>query len=150
MEEEDQPVPSQQGPSQKGQEKGTKGAPKYPCLRCRKNVAKTSKSVRCRICQYWVHTECEGMSNEMYNLMANPEKYGAVGLSWTCVSCMASAAKIEEVVGRYENRIKEVETRVSSTESSVTELGRKVDKINEELRARDDKIEQRQQKSLKN
>ena len=98
---------SQEAQTQRGQDKASKTV-KFPCLRCKKNVAKNSRSVRCHICQHWVHVECEGMPIEMYNLMANPEKYGAVGLSWTCMSCQSSMAKIQEVVGRYENRIKEV------------------------------------------
>ena len=66
MEEEEQIVQTQ-----KGQAKA-----KFPCLRCKKNVAKNSKSVRCASCQLWVHIECEGISNELYNFLAHPEKFG--------------------------------------------------------------------------
>jgi len=51
-------------------------AVKFPCIRCKKSVAKNSKSVKCHICQQWVHVDCEGMPPELYNILANPEKYG--------------------------------------------------------------------------
>jgi hypothetical protein len=58
-------------------------AAKYPCLRCKKNVGRNS--VRCKTCQLWVHVECGGISKEVFNILANPNKYG-MGVSWNCDS----------------------------------------------------------------
>ena len=137
MEEEDQ------HPTQKA----TKA--KYPCLRCKKNVAKNSRSVRCGICQNWVHVECEGMPVDFYNLLANQEKFGVTGVSWSCSACQSSAAKILEMMSGYENRIKEVETRMTAGEAEMSNMGKEVKKIGESLKERDDKIDQKLQKSEK-
>ena len=133
-----------QGPTQK---QAAAKAAKFPCLRCRKNVAKNSKSVQCKICQHWVHVDCEGMPPELYNMLANPDKYGAVGLTWNCTSCLASSARVLEVVNKYENRIKEVESRVSTNEAAVGDLTRKVDAIGDEVRRRDDKLDRIKQQT---
>ena len=47
--------------------------PKYPCLRCRKAVAKNTKAVKCNACDQWVHVECEQMSAEMYKIICDQE-----------------------------------------------------------------------------
>jgi len=123
-------------------QKQTKQA-KFPCIRCKKNVAKNSKSVKCHICQQWVHVECEGMPPELYNILANPEKYGTCGMSWSCSSCQASAAKVLEVVNAYEKRITDVETRVTTGEGKMKELGKEMEKMKDGLKERDDKIDQK-------
>jgi len=83
------------------------------------------------------------MPPELYNILANPEKYGTCGMSWSCSSCQASAAKVLEVVNAYEKRITEVESRVSTGEGRMNEFGKEMDKIKGSLRDRDDKIEQK-------
>ena len=103
---------------------------KFPCLRCRKEVKKNTRSVRCSTCEYWVHADCEGMANELFNLLANPEKYGAAGgVRWNCVSCQLSADKIEKIVKNMEGKIQAVADRVSGTEAAVSGLGGRVDKL---------------------
>ena len=138
MDEEEQTVHSQR--TQKA---------KYPCLRCKKNVAKNSKSVRCGTCQFWVHVDCEGITNELYQVLAHPEKFGG-NVTWTCDSCQASAAQIDQVVKAYIERIKDVEKRVSNTESGLKDLDRKVEKMDEKMKGRDDKVEKRIQKGEEN
>jgi ACT domain-containing protein len=81
------------------------------------------------------------MTNELYNMLANPDKYGAVGLTWNCTSCLASTARVLEAVSKYENRIKEVENRVNVNENAVVDLGKKVETISEDIKKRDDKLE---------
>jgi len=118
-------------------------AVKFPCIRCKKSVAKNSKSVKCHICQQWVHVDCEGMPPELYNILANPEKYGTCGMSWSCSSCQASAAKVLEVVNAYEKRITEVESRVTSGEGKMNDMGKELEKMKGTLKDRDDKIDQK-------
>jgi len=83
------------------------------------------------------------MPPELYNILANPEKYGTCGMSWSCSSCQASAAKVLEVVNAYEKRITEVETRVAAGEGKMDEFGREMGKMKESLKERDDKIDQK-------
>ena len=112
--------------------------PKYPCLRCRKAVTKNSKSVKCGTCQLWVHTECEKMSDEMYNLLAQQR-----AIMWFCDSCLASAAKIEQTVKTYVEQIKEVEKRVAGIEQTVKGIDRRTEKVEEQLKGRDDKLDKK-------
>jgi hypothetical protein len=110
-------------------------APKYPCLRCKKNVGRNS--VRCNTCQLWVHVECGGISKEVFNILANPTKYG-VGINWNCDSCQASAARLDARINALEGRFTEVEGRVIRSEAVVMEANRRV----ENVEARQSKLEQ--------
>jgi len=118
-------------------------APKFPCLRCKKNVTKNSKSVKCNTCQFWVHVECEGISVELFNILAHPEKYGGTGFSWNCGSCLASAARLEVVVKAFEGRIQQVETRMEKTDGAVKDLDKKVESLSDKLSRRDENIDRR-------
>ena len=65
--------------------------PKHPCLRCRRAVTTDTKSVQCQTCEFWVHVDCQGISEELFNILVDPEKYG--GVCWNCDSCLASSAR---------------------------------------------------------
>ena len=84
--------------------------PKNPCLRCRKDVTKDHKSVQCQTCQFWVHVECQGISDELFNFLREGE-----GVCWNCNSCLASSARLERTVIAFEARLKETETVSAKT-----------------------------------
>ena len=102
------PSGSQTG-TQNNAKKTTKAPkPKHPCLRCRRPVTKDHKSVQCQTCQFWVHTECQDISDELFRILADPESFG--GVCWNCDSCLASSARLERTVVALETRVKEAET----------------------------------------
>jgi hypothetical protein len=111
---------------------------KYPCLRCRKNVTKNSKSVKCSTCDQWVHSDCEQMSAELFNILANPERYGGSGILWNCQSCMASAARLEKLVRNLEGSVKMVEERVRGTEEEVRGLETRMGKLEAAAQRKDE------------
>lgn len=111
---------------------------KHPCIGCKKNVGRNS--VRCKTCQLWVHLECGGISKEVFSILANPTKYG--GVSWTCDSCQASAARLEDRMNALEGRFQEVENRVARSEITVQEATRRV----ENVESRQTRLEQEMEK----
>jgi hypothetical protein len=110
-------------------------AARYPCIRCKKNVA--SSGVRCKTCQLWVHVACANISKELFSILANPGKYGA-NVSWNCDSCVASAARLDERMNLLEGRFQEVESRVVRAESTCQETIKRVDNVE----GRQEKLEQ--------
>ena len=107
--------------------------PKHPCLRCRKAVTKEHKSVQCQTCQFWVHVECEGMSDELFNILAEPERFG--GVCWNCDSCLASIARLERKVVDVEKRVKEVENLATKTAGDLKKVDDEVAVLRRELEA---------------
>jgi hypothetical protein len=123
---------------------------KFPCLRCKKNVAKNCKAVRCGTCNLWVHTECEKISDELYNILAHPEKYGGHLINWTCDCCKESSAKIDQVVKAYTERVKVVETRMDKqdsrmdrAESSMKDFAAELKELKDQLKNRDNNVDKK-------
>ena len=119
-------------------------APKFPCVRCKKNVPKNCKAVRCGTCLLWVHCECEKMPDEVYNILAHPEKHGFT-VAWTCDACKECNARIDLMVKGLENRVKEVESRMDKADSRVDkveygikDLDREVEKVKEAVKGKDE------------
>ena len=122
--------------------------PKFPCLRCKRAVTKEHKSVQCQTCRLWVHTECEEMSEELFNILANPERFG--GVCWNCDCCLVSIARLERHVVDVEKRVKEVETMATNTagelkkvDEVVAQLRKEFDLERERTRAEENKREER-------
>ena len=108
--------------------------PKHPCLRCRKAVTKDHKSVQCQTCQFWVHTECQDISDELFKILADPESFG--GVCWNCDSCLASSARLERTVIALETRVKAAETvsnqainEIKRVDSNIALLRRELDEV---------------------
>ena len=112
---------------------------KFPCIICKKNVAKNSKSVRCGTCQLWVHVDCENISAELFNILSHPEKYGGC-VTWTCDSCTASNTKLEQYVKGCIDRVKNVEDRLGGTESNVKELGARMERVEDKMKEKDEAV----------
>jgi hypothetical protein len=121
-------------------------AAKYPCLRCKKNVGRNS--VRCNTCQLWIHVECGNISKEVFNILANPTKYG-LGIVWNCDSCQASAARLDARMHALEGRFQEVENRVTRSEGIVQDATRRVDSVEARQLKMEQMLEQERERARK-
>ena len=111
---------------ERGSQQMTKSAAvKFPCLKCKLNVAKGG--VRCNTCYMWVHIKCQKITKEVYNVLKNPTKFG--GICWNCESCLASTTRLQAKMEALEARFHEVEGRVVRNEGAVLDMGKRVDKV---------------------
>ena len=121
---------TQEEPETAGAEGGNKGkTAKHPCIVCKNNVGRTKgvRAVQCKTCKLWVHADCEKMSKEVYNLLRQHEKTG--GISWSCRSCLASAARLDAAIKSIECRLREVEGRMVRNEGNVQAVERRMDTV---------------------
>jgi len=116
---------------------------KFPCIRCKKNVTKNSKSVKCATCELWVHVECEQISPELFNILSNPERYGGTGIMWNCECCMASVARLQLIVAEVQKNMKEVVERVKGTEGAIIEHDRRIGTLETAAAATEERVDKK-------
>ncbi|XP_048476558.1 histone-lysine N-methyltransferase 2B-like [Rhincodon typus] len=65
------------------------------CTKCYEDNDYESKMMQCSKCDHWVHAKCEGISDEMYEILSNlPDN-----IVYTCLPCMeGKPAEWQEVV----------------------------------------------------
>ena len=108
--------------------------PKHPCLQCRRAVTSDQKSVQCQTCQYWVHAECQGISDELFTFLVKGE-----GVCWNCNSCLASSARLERTVIAFEARLKETETVSTKTVNELKRVDGDLAQLRKEFEAEKEK-----------
>jgi hypothetical protein len=72
--------------------------------------------------------KCEGISKELFNILANPGKFGG-HVSWNCDSCQASAVRLEVRMNALENRFQEVENKVIRSEGVIQDTVKRMDVV---------------------
>ena len=77
--------------------------------------------------------ECQGISDELFNILVDPEKYG--GVCWNCDSCLASSARLERHLKSFEARVNQVEIATAKTTSDLKVVDSKVDNLRRDLEA---------------
>ena len=121
---------------------------KYPCLRCKKDIKQEQRSVQCQTCQLWVHVSCQEISDELFKILVEPDRYG--GVCWNCDCCMASAVRLEATVRAFETRVKLVEDATAKTANDVkivnTEVAALRREFEEERRRTREALENRDEK----
>ena len=58
---------------------------KFPCKICQKSVNTNHNSIKCDICDFWVHIRCNNLDNLAYELLK------CDGTPWYCISCIRDA-----------------------------------------------------------
>ena len=97
---------------------------KYPCIWCKKNVTKTSKSVKCACCELWVHVECEQITPELFSILSNPERFGG-NVMWNCDSCTSSVSRLHLIVAAVQNEIRDVKEKVKENTGAISGLDKR-------------------------
>jgi hypothetical protein len=105
-------------------------ASKYPCLKCSQHIKKNIESVRCNICEQWVHKSCsDEITDELYKILKEQDKQGF--LKWNCDACRNASQllnqKIEAlnaIVQQISGRVTEVEAGQVRQDSAISDLKR--------------------------
>ena len=54
----------------------------FPCKICCKPVATNHKSIKCDKCDIWIHTECNRINKQTYEMLKKDSS------QWFCIVCM--------------------------------------------------------------
>ena len=81
-------------------------------------------------CQFWVHVECQGISDKLFSFLVEGE-----GVCWNCNSCLASSARLERTVIAFEARLKEQETATTKTVEEIKRVDEGLAQLRREFEA---------------
>ena len=125
-------------PPTKKQKDRIQSLPGSKCLHCDQDCTLESKALQCDLCHTWVHSECEGVSSELYELL-NDVCSGTVNVSYYCeLNCCNS--RIKQLVAEWklsqsppstevEEIHKSLSDKYASLAQSVDELSSKIDSL---------------------
>ena len=100
-------------------------------MTCKKAVTSEHKSIQCQTCELWVHADCQGLTDEVLNILVDTERYG--GICWHCDSCLASSARLEKSVIALEKRMKDVENVSEKHTGEIKRIDDNVELLRKEL-----------------
>ena len=98
------------------------------CVDCGKSVLKSQAGLACDACGFWHHTECEDVSEEVYQFLCDHSDDPS--LAWYCRKCVAVSKKLVEATVSISEQQQQVEVKVEKLSSDVCE---KMEQMNREL-----------------
>jgi hypothetical protein len=89
------------------------------------------------------------MPEELYNFLAHPEKFGGHVVKWSCESCNACNARIDQMLKGFEKRLDDVETRMGKSDDKVKDLDRRVERVEDKMETRQEEVQKKVEKGQK-
>lgn len=98
------------------------------CVDCGKPVLKSQAGLACDACGFWHHTECEDVSDEVYEFLC--DHYDDASLAWYCKKCVAVSKKLIESTVLVSDQQQQMEIKVEQLKIDVCG---KMEQMNREL-----------------
>jgi hypothetical protein len=90
---------------------------KYPCLKCSQHIKKNVESVRCSICEQWVHKSCsDEITDELYKILKEQDKQGF--LKWNCDACRNASQLLNQKIEALNSMVQQISGRVTVVEAA--------------------------------
>lgn len=86
------------------------------CGKCKKVVKKDEKGILCEYCSLWYHLPCDGVSEELYNLIQNDQVH------WFCKTCNNKAIEVMKLVQSLKDKQDAIEKKVDQVEKRVESI----------------------------
>lgn len=118
------------------------------CTICNESVLNSHKGLKCDCCKSWQHTECEQVSDEVYQFLGNHEDEKSI--HWYCKRCtnvlshlLTTVTRIDEAQKRFESKFDTFMSSFSSKaslpdlmEATQSKMEAKVEEFTEQLQMR--------------
>lgn len=107
------------------------------CVDCGKTVLKSQRGLTCDACGFWLHADCEGVTDDVYEFLCDHSEDHAI--AWYCKRCAVINRKLRESCMAVHDQQQQVEERVNLLELSMNkrldEMVRAVSGQLEEMRS---------------
>ena len=109
-------------------DKSVPGNENSHCVDCGKAVLKSQAGLTCDACGFWHHTECEDVSDEVYEFLCDHSD--DTSIAWYCKKCAAASKKLIGLTMSSYDQQHQVEVRVEQLKAEVCG---KMEHMNREL-----------------
>jgi len=101
------------------------------CVDCGTAVKSTQQGLKCDGCSFWHHTECEGVSDEVYMFLCKYEDQSTI--IWYCKKCAITCKQLMTMMLSVQDTLQQLEDSVYGVAST---LNTKMDDLSASLSAR--------------
>ena len=114
--------------------------PTATCLGFNKKFNKSEYCLQCTVCGLWIHKTCSGVSDDGYKFVN--EQLQLTGMAyWACRSCTSYAINMNHRLKTMKEKMGELDQAMEATTVSCKKTEETVEKISEELRKKDERVE---------
>lgn len=106
------------------------------CGQCSKIVTDKDKAVLCEICESWFHTTCEGVKDDLYEVMSSFKV-----LHWFCKRCNGGVFKSLKTIGKMQEKVDEMDGRLVSMHGEMKMLRSELEEVKLNVTKTDLKVE---------
>ena len=111
---------------------------KEPCHICQKGFGKgknciNEESIKCCLCDLWLHKRCSGISEGTYNYVKEQEANGEDHV-WACKSCSSAFKKFNCRLLKVEKKVEKLETDVNTNSDKIEKVSEKVEMIDKDIK----------------
>lgn len=107
----------------------SRGSPEErSCGSCDARLKEGEEIIKCEICEYNFHTQCEGVKKATYKFMMESLREEDFSVHWYCNGCNRGCGKILKMMTCIEVRQQKVEQELKVLKSEVTKLEKEATK----------------------
>ena len=107
------------------------------CVDCGNRVLKAQAGISCDACGFWHHTECEDVSDEVYEFLCDHAE--DITLAWYCKKCASASKKLAGMILSMSEQQHQVESKVEQLQAEVCGKIEQISKEMQQLRGMMDK-----------
>jgi len=105
------------------------------CLGCGQKLKQKDASLQCTVCGLWIHKSCSGITNEVFNALANLFKDTGKAY-WACRACNSYAEGMNHRLKKMEDKVTEAVRVGEENSKEIRTLREEIDKKNDQLEKR--------------
>lgn len=113
--------------------------PTSECGNCENAVEKDHKALKCQMCEKWLHTHCEDISDDIYDFLVSNTNEPTI--HWFCRKCTVHVSKLLQSMKKVEERLDKVDSDLVSMKNELKECREDIKKVQVMASETDTKLE---------
>lgn len=106
---------------------------KFPCGECRKTTT-SSYSIKCAVCDTWVHRECDpSLTEALFEHLTTLKEVHKIEHHWSCTQCRGVLSEINKRLKFVEVKVGKLEKRADNQDEKMSDVSKKLEKVEDSV-----------------